>query len=784
MPPNAASPRPPPRLGQVRPDRDGHAPPPQRTLAAGAYRQASMYHYSVDASLDHPPRRGGRTMVYAFLGVVGLLALGLGALVAAPPVDLVRAHVAAAVERQTGRKLVIEAAGVSFASGLGVSLGKVTLTAPPTMAGAPLFAAERIEVSLALFPLVFREVKVDRLTLIRPVIDLRVDDDGRRSWDFAAGGQGRPPLQYAQIPGPRTDAGSTPPELADFMRNASPPKASSANENRLGLEAFSFADVRVEEGRIRYADRRSGFARELGGIDATLSLPSVGGPLSAKGHATLAGERIAIDLRLEQLGDFLADRSVPVRVNVEGNAVSASYDGKLTGGIQPLVDGRVALKASSAAKLARLLDLPLTGLDDLGALSVEGQMRATGASLMLTSATLMGGATAGTGLLGIEFGGERPRLVTNLRLSVVDLDQLSALTSAARVAPQASEPGSPGRFAAPVGPPAQPSLPPRSIGDLLEREDLAPQPSTNPATRVHGYRKRAGNQWETDAIEAHWLRDFDADARLQVAALRAGALEAGQLQAGVELKGGVLRLTLTDVQIAGGTVRGLASIDARKPSLVVGANLTGERLDLKQVMALTGTDVVDGRGRLVVAVSAEGGSERELISTLAGRAEVKIADGALIGWDADAIVAGVGKGQMPSSGRDPNARTPFKELSGNFNIAKGVARTRDLKLDSRTVTASGTGTINIVDRNIDLIVKPRIASGGIEIPIRVAGSWDNPSVVPDVNRALESPQAQEAVRHLKDGNVDGALRSVLGNGPKADKQIDKAKELLRGILGR
>jgi AsmA protein len=144
----------------------------------------------------------------------------------------------------------------------------------------------------------------------------------------------------------------------------------------------------------------------------------------------------------------------------------------------------------------------------------------------------------------------------------------------------------------------------------------------------------------------------------------------------------------------------------------------------------------------------------------------------------------VGKGHVPSSHRDPAARTPFKELSGNFNIVRGVARTRDLKLDSRTVTASGTGTINIVDRNIDLIVKPRIASGGIEIPIRVAGSWDNPSVVPDVNRALESPQAQEAVRHLKDGNVDGALRSVLGNGPKADKQIDKAKELLRGILGR
>lgn len=785
MSPNDATPRPPPRLGQFRPDRDGHVPPPKRSIAGVAPVQAGRPYVDGRSSMEHRPRRRGRAMVYAFLGFVGLLAVGLGALVAAPPVDLVKAHVAAAVERQTGRKLLIGTAGVSFASGLGVSLANVTLSAPRAMAGAPLLSVERIEVSLALFPLVFREVKVDRLTLVRPVLDLRVDGNGRRSWDFASRGEGgRLPLRYAQIPGPKTDAGPLPPELADFMRNASPPQGSNATGHRVGLETLSFADVRVEQGRIRYADLRSGFARELGGIDVSLSLPSVAGPVSAKGHAVLAGERVSVVLRLDQLGDFLADRSVPARINLDGRAISASYEGKLTGGTQPLADGRVALKAPSAAKLARVLDLPVAGLDVVGAVSLEGQMRATATSLMLTSATLAGGGTSGTGLLGLEYGGERPRLVTNMRLSVLDLDQLSGVTWTAREAAQSAEPGSPGRFAAPVGSSEQPSLPPRSIGDLLERDDVAPQPLTNPATRVHGYRKRAGNQWNVDAIEAQWLREFDADARLQVAALRTGGLEVSQAQAGVELKDGVLRLTLTDAQIAGGTVRGLASIDARKPSMVVGANVTGERLDFKQLMALTGSDAIDGRGGLVVAVSAEGGSERELVSTLAGRAEVKIADGALVGWDADAMVAGLGKGQMPSSHRDPKARTPFKELSGNFNITKGVARTRDLKLDSRTVTASGTGTVNIVDRNIDMTVKPRLAGGGIEIPIRIAGSWDDPSIVPDVGRALESPQAQEAVRHLKDGNVDGALRSVLGNGPKADKQIDKAKELLRGILGR
>jgi AsmA protein len=246
----------------------------------------------------------------------------------------------------------------------------------------------------------------------------------------------------------------------------------------------------------------------------------------------------------------------------------------------------------------------------------------------------------------------------------------------------------------------------------------------------------------------------------------------------------VLRLSVTDGRISGGTVRGLASVDVRKSPMTVGANISGDALGLKPLLELAGIDLIDGKGRLVVAVSATGTSERELVSTLAGRAEIKVADGALVGWDADAIVAEIGRGHMPRAERSPDARTPFKKLSANFHIAQGVARSRDVKLESGTVEASGTATINIVDRNVDILLKPKVASGGLEVPVRIAGAWDSPRLVADIAGVLKSPQAQEAVRNLKEGNVEGALRSVLGNGPKAEKKIDKAKELLRGLLGR
>lgn len=715
--------------------------------------------------------------MFAFLGLVAFIAIGIGALVAMPPVELVRSRIAAEVERQTGRKVTISEAGVSFASGLGVSLAGVTLSASPAAGGGPLLAVERMEVALALLPLVAREVKIDRLTLVRPVLELRIDAAGRRSWDFAAAAPAAP-IRYAQAGGRITDAERLPPELKEFARNGSPPVP-----GRRGLDYLSLADVRIVDGRVRYEDARSGLTRDVRGIDAELSLPNIAGALSLKGQLTVSGERLAVEARLDQLQELIAEKPVASRIKVEGGSFGASYDGKLASLMQPVGEGRIQIKSDSAATLSRLLELPFTGLEQAGAIALDGQLRVTSNGVTLNSASFGLGATEGSGSISLETAAERPRLVANLRFAALDADQLSGIgmVPARASAPSPTMDGSAGRFAAPAA-----RLPearkPKSIDDLIGRDEAAP--SAHPATKVHGFRMRAGNQWDVEALDASTLRLADADARLQIATLKSGQLQAAGVQAGVELKAGVLRVSVTDGQIAGGAVRGLVSIDARQPALTVGANLSGDNVALKPLLAAAGIDPLEGKGRIIVAVSAQGGSERELVSTLAGRAELKVTDGALLGWDADAIVDGLAHGKMPQAHRQPGARTPFKELSATFQLAHGVARTRDIKLESPSLGASGIGTINIVDRNVDLVLKPRVAAGGLEVPVRVAGSWDDPTAVADVAGALKSPQAQEAARQLKDGNVEGALRSVLGNGPKADEKIGKAKEVLRGLLGR
>jgi AsmA protein len=707
--------------------------------------------------------------------VGGLVLVALGVLVAFPPTDLVTARLAAEVERQTGRKLTVGSAGISVAGGLGVTLSNVALAAPAVMGGAPLLRADRIEVRLALLPLIVREVKVERLSLTRPTIALRVDQEGRRSWDFAL--REAPPVRYAQAAGRTTDAKRLPPELREFAKGSTPQPAGSGTS--LGLEGLSLADVRIRDGIVRYSDLPNGLARELRVDTARLALPQAGGPLDLEGQVLLAGERLAVEGRLDTPRDLLADRTADLRLKIDGAPVSLRFVGKVTAGSAALAEGALSFQSPAAARLTALLGAEHPLARGLGAIAIDGAVKASQTGVTVSSATLAAAGSSATGSVEVALGRARPGITANLRFARLDLDRALALGSS-------TEPAAPsatlGRFAAPAGV-VEGLPPPASIDDLLARSG---EPSAGPAPRgpqVRGFRQRAGNQWDVEALDVAALRTVDLDGRFHVAELLWRGLRATDVQAAAELKDGHLRASVTDAAVASGKARGLLSIDARQPAAVaVGANLSGDGVAVGPILKSVGVEALEGRGRAVVTLSARGASERDLVSTLAGRIELRIGDGNLVGWNAEGLLASLGRGEIPSTRRSAEARTPFRQLAATFQIANGVARTKDLVVEGAAVGATGGGLVNVVDRNIDLTVRAKAAGAAIEIPVRVAGPWDEPGIVPDVAGALKTPQAQEAMRHLKEGNLEGAARSVLGNGPDADRKIDRAKDFLRQFL--
>lgn len=753
-----------------------------------------------------PPERRSRVlkgMLYSVLGLVVLVLLGATALFLAPPTGLIRDRLVAEVKSRTGRDLSIAgSASLTFFPALGVTLKDVTLSAPPAMPGAPLIVADSLEVQVALLPLVTREVAIDRLVLRRPVIDLRVDAAGRRSWDFAEAETLRQPWppRYAQAQRDqsqvRDQAGRPiPKELQDFAKN------SGARGKKLGaLNDLSLADVQIIGGTLRYADVRQAVRQELTAIDARISLKQLAGPLNITGTFVKAGEPVAIEARVQSFKDAFEEQPTKVTLKLGAKPLAASYDGTLAGGLVTVLDGRLDVKSPSLDALARFLGVPLAGLDVLGPLAIDGQLRVNGAAYALSGANLVLGDTAAAGKIDVETSGARPQVKAALRFAALDLNrfnhlevQLAPAAVAIPAAPPAtgSQPATAGRFAPPA----------RSIEDLIEQSGqpnaraTTPPAAASPAAapkatpkgaQVRGFMQRDG--WSSEALNLAGLRLVDVDGRFDFGRITWANLKIGQTASTVLLKDGVLNVSLTEVDLYGGKAKGLINLDAREPEMTFGANISGDGVAaLALLRDAAGFETLDGRSRLVVAVSARGGSERELIGTLAGRADLHLTNGNVIGWDAGQMLAGLGQGRIPKLDRQPTAKTPFTELSATFQITNGVARTQDVKFESPAVRSTGSGLVNIVDRNIDLTLRPKQAAaapGGLsfDVPVRIAGPWDKVSVIPELGSALKTPQAQEAVKKLKDGDVDGALKSVLGGGPKADEKIGKAKDMLKQFL--
>ncbi len=107
--------------------------------------------------------------------------------VMALPANFVRDRVALAVKENTGRDLVIAGpASFSFYPTLGISLADVSPSGGPGFSGtAPLVTMKALDVSVAFWPLLQRDVRVSSLVLRDPVFTLEVDANGHRSWDFA-----------------------------------------------------------------------------------------------------------------------------------------------------------------------------------------------------------------------------------------------------------------------------------------------------------------------------------------------------------------------------------------------------------------------------------------------------------------------------------------------------------------------------------------------------------------------------------------------------------------------
>jgi AsmA protein len=390
-------------------------------------------------------------------------------------------------------------------------------------------------------------------------------------------------------------------------------------------------------------------------------------------------------------------------------------------------------------------------------------------SLLELSGTMGEGSLAGS--VTVDTGGARPHLAGSLKLSELDLRALFVRPAGTRVSRADSAAAKTGADAGAAKPSAASSEPPVD------------------SVRSSG--------WSDDRIDLGLLALADADLTLAVDRLRYKDVVTGPGRLSLALKDKVAKLTLDGLQLYGGHGRGLLTLDGAHPAPAVETDLVLEGVSVLPLLKhALDFDWLEGRSTLVLTLSGQGASERQIIETLNGRVYVTTSNGAILGWDIAKILAGLEQGRLAGFEGGPGDKTEFSEFAGTLAIANGVGLNEDLRLVNPHLRLAGAGKVDLKARQLDYTVRPTVTSSaagqaalvnlaGIEVPIRISGAWEKPTFAPELKGFLKkNEKAAETIKqigkNLKSQDVKDAIKDLLsGDGEKKVKPRELLEKLLK-----
>jgi len=158
--------------------------------------------------------------------------------------------------------------------------------------------------------------------------------------------------------------------------------------------------------------------------------------------------------------------------------------------------------------------------------------------------------------------------------------------------------------------------------------------------------------------------------------------------------------------------------------------------------ALADTDMLSGKLQMDTHLSGVGLLPDAALTRLNGKGNVLLRDGSIKGFDIAGALRNIKL--LGQSGED-NKKTDFSQLSGSFKIVNGVVKNDDLFMASPLFRLTGYGVVNLVARNMDYHLKPRLVGTlvgqgdtqavrkGLEVPLRLLGPLDAPQVTLEVS---------------------------------------------------
>jgi AsmA protein len=169
---------------------------------------------------------------------------------------------------------------------------------------------------------------------------------------------------------------------------------------------------------------------------------------------------------------------------------------------------------------------------------------------------------------------------------------------------------------------------------------------------------------------------------------------------------------------------------------------------------------LSGRATLNLKATARGVGVNAMLKTLSGHRDANLADGALegidVGHELSVAQALINKSTAPAT--SSTGRTPFQTFKLSSQITNGIAETHDLSIASQVLKIAGQGSANLATKGIDFKLLASIATAparNTDIPLKVTGTYANPTVRPDIEGLAKDQLKQKLQDVLKKNGLQG-----------------------------
>src|SRR6201996_1566718 len=376
-------------------------------------------------------------------------------------------------------------------------------------------------------------------------------------------------------------------------------------------------------------------AEGLDDIDLSLAWPSISRSFAATGQFDWRGERVDGSI---SVSDFVAalsgDRS-GLKARISSAPLKLAFDGTVADRTSMMMEGTLTVDSTSLRNALRWSGQAPPGSGGFGRFALKARANVVGASVALTN--------------------------VNVELDGNVAEGVMTYTNNGRQSLQAT----------------------LAAGAL----DFTPYVST---IRLLA---SGAHDWNRNLFDLNSLSTTDLDMRLSAARVTVGSTRLGRTALGANLRGGTLALSIAEAQAYGGIAKGSLGIARSDAAADVKAEFQLTDVDLQACASeLFGINRLSGRGNLSVSLTASGSSPFGLAQSLDGTATLTGHDGAINGFNVEALLRRLEHSPLSGTGSFRSGSTPYDDLNVSLKFSDGIATADDVRIvgPATRLTLSGT----------------------------------------------------------------------------------------------